>query len=249
MSFMTDNLVPGLKTDLDIAIPVCARTATQAATRIDAMLGDVRPAPVAADLDDAPSGIVAGTLVDVVGGQIPVEKLRVGDKVRTLDGDFAVVRWIARRRVSRAALQANPALRPVLIEAGSMAEGVPARDLRVAPQHNVLLSDWRCELLFGEDEVLAPAAALANGADIGTDPAEQGVTYYDLMFDKHEVILCDGLAVESYRPVERDFDRIAKTRSAELLSLFPQLASGFDGFGPQARATLKPHEAEVLLAM
>ena len=249
MSFMTDTLVPGPKADLNIAFPSSGRTATEAAARVDEMLGTVHAAPLARDFADAPSGIVAGTLIEVAGGQVPVEKLRAGDKVRTLDGGFAPVRWIARRRVSRSAMQANPALRPVLIEAGSMAEGVPARDLRVAPRHNVLLQDWRCELLFGEDEVLAPASALCNGADIDVDAAEQGITYYDVMFDKHEVILCNGLPVESYRPEERDLDRIAKTRSAELLSLFPQLAAGFDGFGPQARATLKPHEAKVLMAM
>jgi hypothetical protein len=120
--------------------------------------------------------------------------------------------------------------------------------LIVSPQHCVLLDDWRCELLFGEDEVLAPARALINDNSITVDHGCEEVTYYHFMFDRHEIVYSNGAETESFHP-STGFDAVDADKRDELFKLFPQLETDAMTFGPHARATLQVYEAEVLMAM
>lgn len=193
--------------------------------------------------------LMEGTLIDVDGGQKRVEDLRVGDMVRTKDSGLRPVRWIASRRLDRAALAADPGLRPIRIRAGALGQAKPARDLVVSPQHCVLLSDWRCELLFGEDEVLAPARALLNDGTVTVDHGATEVTYYHFMFDRHEIVYSNGAETESFHPAAAGVAALDQAKRDELYKLFPELEFDADAYGPQARSTLRPYEAEVLMAM
>ncbi len=207
--------------------------------------------PLAQHIEETPQALplVGGTLIDVEGGRKPVEELQVGDLVRTKDHGLQPVRWVAARRLDAAALKADPSLRPIRIRAGALGEGRPARDLIVSPQHCVLLDDWRCELLFGEDEVLAPARALLNDATITVDHGAEAVTYHHFMFDRHEIVYSNGAETESFHPAQARLGKLDAAKRAELFSLFPQLEPDTAAYGPQARATLRAYEAEVLVAM
>lgn len=193
--------------------------------------------------------IMAGTLIDTVDGPRPVEALEVGDLVRTKDNGFQKIRWIAARTLDRAALDNASQLRPIRIKAGALGENKPERDLVVSPEHCILLDDWRCELLFGEDEMLAPARALLNDSTICTDHSAEDVTYYHFMFDQHEIVYSNGAETESFHPATGGVDALDEAKRTELFTLFPQLEHDLYAFGPQARAVLKSYEADVLLAM
>src|SRR5690606_6300515 len=80
-----------------------------------------------------------GTLIATRNGEVPVEKLRLGDEVLTLDHGYQPIRWLGSRKLSALALRARPALRPVEIRDGALGAGLPTRDLRLSPQHRVLL--------------------------------------------------------------------------------------------------------------
>ncbi|MDF0600725.1 Hint domain-containing protein [Psychromarinibacter sp. C21-152] len=207
--------------------------------------------PLAHRTEETPHALplMAGTLIDVDGGRKPVEELQVGDLVRTKDNGLQPVRWIAARTLDAAALAADPTLRPIRIRAGALGEAKPARDLIVSPQHCVLLDDWRCQLLFGEDEVLATAQALLNDHSITVDHGARAVTYYHFMFDRHEIVYSNGAETESFHPGQARLGKLDAAKRAELFKLFPELAHDLAAYGPQARATLKPYEAEVLIAM
>lgn len=198
--------------------------------------------------------IPAGTLIEVRGGFKPVEDLEIGDMVRTKDNGHQPVRWVAARKLDAAALAADPSLRPIRIRAGALGqthtgEAKPARDLVVSPQHCVLIDDWRCELLFGEEEVLAPARSLLNDHSITVDHAALDVTYHHFMFDRHEIVYSNGAETESYHPGAGGFQALDSAKRDELFRIFPQLEQDSRSYGPQARATLKSHEAEVLMSM
>src|SRR5690606_23050660 len=75
-----------------------------------------------------------GTLIDCADGARPVETLRVGDLVQTLDRGLQPIRWIASRRLG-AELAAQPRLCPIRIRKGALGPGMPAADLPAAPQH------------------------------------------------------------------------------------------------------------------
>ena len=193
--------------------------------------------------------LIAGTMIDIEGGRKAVEELVIGDMVRTKDDGYQPIRWIAARTLTSAHFAADPSLRPIRIKAGALGDAKPAQDLMVSPQHCVLLDDWRCDLLFGEDEVLAPAEALLNDSSISIDRACKEVTYYHFLFDKHQIVYSNGAETESFHPAAASLDTFEDAKREELFKIFPQLEFDASSFGPLARATLQPFEAEVMMAM
>lgn len=190
--------------------------------------------------------VVRGTRIETRKGQVKVEDLAVGDMVRTLDGAYQPIRWVGSRKVTRAELKADKSLRPVRIKAGTMGDGMPRRDLRVSPQHRLLLNDWRAQLLFGEEQVLVAAKSLTNDSSIRVDTQDQPVEYFHVLFDDHQIMFTEGLATESFHPGRYVMDALSRAVREELLALFPNLECD-TGYGKLARLSLKPWEANVLL--
>jgi len=179
-----------------------------------------------------------GTLILTPCGQVPVERLEVGDPVLTRDHGPQPLRWIGRRRHSGRGIFA-----PVRIMAGALGNG---RDLIVSQQHRILLSGWRAELLFGETEVLVAAKHLVNGDTIHLAPCDE-VEYLHIMFDCHEIVSSEGIPSESFYA-----DGIAARRDpeirTELAVLFPGLAVPTSRPAlPVARLVLRAHEARLLM--
>jgi Hint domain len=189
--------------------------------------------------------VVRGTRIETRKGPVRVEDLVTGDIVCTLDGPARPVRWIGSRRVSRRAQQVNPSLRPVRISAGALGDGVPRHDLRVSPQHRVMLQDWRAQLMFGEAQVLVPAKSLINDGTIRIEPARQDVEYFHILFDCHEIMFTEGAPTESFHPGKYALRELDCATRSELLTLFPELLTT-SGYGAAARPSLRRWEAKML---
>ncbi len=133
-----------------------------------------------------------GTHIRTVRGEVAVEMLRPGDRVATQVGGTRVVRWIGHRHVRIAAHPRPWDVRPVRVRAQAFGPGQPERDLWLSPDHAV----------FAEG-LLVPVRYLVNGATIVQEAAED-ITYFHVELDDggggavHDVILAEGLAVESY---------------------------------------------------
>lgn len=181
---------------------------------------------------------VAGTMILTSEGERAVETLTPGDLVMTQDDGAQPLRWVGRRRVA-----ATGDLAPIRIEAGTFG---PHRTLLVSPLHRVLIRDALAELLFGEGEVLVAAKDLVNDRSVRRI-AGGTVDYVHILFDRHQVVLSDGLETESFLPgpqITRSFEAAAV---AEICRIFPELnpLTG-DGYSPAARRMLKSYEARVL---
>jgi Hint domain len=127
-----------------------------------------------------------GTLIRTPCGDVPVERLIVGEPVLAADGAARPVVWIGRRRVDCLAHPRPEEVWPVRVAAGAFGEGLPARDLWLSPDHAVHV-----------DGVLVPVKRLADGDTIARRPVDE-VTYYHVELPSHELILAEGLTVESY---------------------------------------------------
>jgi serralysin len=184
-----------------------------------------------------------GTMIDTPTGPRPVESLLPGDLVLTRDCGAQPIRWVGRRDLSRGDLLRNTALRPVVLAAGVLGPGLPNRDMMVSPQHRILFDGPRCQLLFGETEVLVPALQLCGRSGVGRSAA--ATAYIHLMFDCHQIIRSDGVWTESFQPGDNSLGAIDADQRDELLALFPQLVRA--GAYPAAHASLRSHEARVLL--
>jgi hypothetical protein len=128
-----------------------------------------------------------GTLIETDHGQVPVEELRIGDRVVTLSGALRPVRWIGYRSFDLTRHPAPERVQPIRIAANAFADAVPSRTLRLSPDHAVLL-----------DGLLIPAKLLRNDASIVRETACKSVTYYHVELDGHDVLLAEGLPAESY---------------------------------------------------
>ncbi|NGM46659.1 hypothetical protein G5B31_14050 [Rhodobacter sp. SGA-6-6] len=187
-----------------------------------------------------------GTLIATDRGEVRVEKLREGDRVLTRDSGYQEIRWIGRRDLSADELAAAPQLNPVRIRKGALGLNLPERDLVVSPQHRMLITGSRAELLFGEQEVLVAATHLAGRPGIAQEDAADGVGYIHLLFDRHEIVRANGAWSESYQPGALTLAGMEDDLRRELLTLFPDLKLGL--LFPAARLSLKKHEALLLTA-
>jgi hypothetical protein len=116
--------------------------------------------------------------------------------------------------------------------------------MMVSPQHRMLVTGARAELLFGEYEVLVAATHMVGSEGISrAQPA--AVSYIHMLFDEHQVVRADGAWSESFQPGAQTLGGLEEAQREEILALFPSLASGHSF--PSARMTLKAKEAQVLL--
>lgn len=180
-----------------------------------------------------------GTLILTPQGEVPVERLGVGDMVVTRDHGPQPLCWVAQRRHSGRGIFA-----PVRITAGALGNG---RDLLVSQQHRMLLTGWQAELYFGEAEVLVAAKHLVNGTTIHLCPRDE-VQYLHIMFDRHEIVTSEGIPSESFYAHGLAAERDLLIRR-EIEALFPGLVPSSGGTAlPVARRVLRNHEARLMVA-
>ncbi|MBL4917686.1 Hint domain-containing protein [Szabonella alba] len=187
-----------------------------------------------------------GTLIATPKGEVPVERLRAGDRVITRDNGIQEIRWTGAKVMDGGAFVANPHLRPIMIRQGSLGNGLPERDMMVSPNHRVLVANDRTSLYFDEHEVLVAAKHLVGARGI-FEVESLGTTYLHFMFDQHEVVLSDGAWTESFQPGDYTLKGMGNAQRNEIFELFPELKSeqGMEGY-MAARRTLKKHEARLL---
>ena len=181
---------------------------------------------------------VRGTRIETNRGQVSVEDLGIGDLVKTMDHGYQAIRWIGAKTVP-----AEGDLAPIRIKAGALGN---SRDLLVSPQHRMLLTGWRLELLFAEDQALATAKSLINDGTI-TRQSGGTVEYFHVMFDTHEIIFAEGAPTESFHPGQQALDSLADATREEIFGLFPELREDIRTYGPLARLGLKAHEARLVV--
>ena len=184
-----------------------------------------------------------GAMIRTPGGNVALEDLSAGDLVSMMDNGAQPTRWIGRRALSAGMLDATPRLRPVKIAKGAFGN---SRDLLVSPQHRMLLSGNRAEMLFGVDEVLASAKDLIDGDTIYGGPSDD-VEYFHILFDEHEIIFAEDAPTESFHPGQQALNTTTRRAQAEILEVFPELAADCDN-RPTARMVLKSHEAKALVS-
>jgi hypothetical protein len=128
----------------------------------------------------------SGTRILTPHGEVPVEALAVGGTVLTASGEVLPIRWIGRREIDCARYATPAQVQPVCIRAGAFGGGLPLRDLSLSPDHAVFAGG-----------VLIPVRQLLTDPSIVQTPVEQ-CTYFHVELDRHDLLLAEGLAVESY---------------------------------------------------
>jgi collagen type I/II/III/V/XI/XXIV/XXVII alpha len=175
--------------------------------------------PVMYDVSDGVIGFnsiscfAAGTRIATPAAEIPVEALCIGDLVCTRSGRTRMITWIGHRRVD-CHRHADPAsILPIRIATGAFAPGQPVRNLLLSPDHAVYF-----------DGVLIPIKYLLNRDTVRRVPARE-VTYFHIELEQHDIVLADGLPVESYLDTG---SRTAFANGGGAIQLYPNFASADD---------------------
>jgi hypothetical protein len=128
-----------------------------------------------------------GTRIATDHGDMRVEELSVGDLVRVMiEGPVQPVIWVGHRHIDCTRHPAPHTVWPVRISAGAFGPAHPSRELFLSPDHAVYF-----------DGALIPVKYLINHSTIVQVQARQ-VTYYHVELARHDVVLAEGLVVESY---------------------------------------------------
>ena len=128
-----------------------------------------------------------GTMIATPNGEVPVETLQAGDLVRTADGRDVPVRWLGYSTVSTRFADPLRSL-PVRIPANALADGVPARDLMLSPDHALFI-----------DGILVQAGALVDDVTITRVRTMPDMfRFYHVETAAHDLLLAEGTPVESF---------------------------------------------------
>jgi uncharacterized protein (TIGR01370 family) len=138
------------------------------------------------DYDGVTPCFRAGTRLRTPAGARRVETLSPGDEVLTAAGAARPVIWVGHRRVACARHPDPHQVWPVRIAAEAFAAGCPERDLWLSPDHAVFVEGG-----------LVPVKLLVNGASIAQAPCPR-VTYHHVELAQHDLVLAEGLPVETY---------------------------------------------------
>ena len=141
-----------------------------------------RLAPVA-DQDVAVLGLAAGTMVLTLAGSVRVEDLKPGDRLITRSGARSL-------RALHIRPQHDAAM--ILIPAGALGPDLPAQNLELLPQQQILIRGRRRNATHAVDQTLVSADRLADANGTGSATITDQHLYMLELADA-AVIYADGL--------------------------------------------------------
>jgi hypothetical protein len=136
---------------------------------------------------ETPLCFLAGTRIQTDRGEVPVERLAIGDNAITLGGLARPIAWIGKGRVLSTRFR-RTAASPVILRKGALADNVPNAELRITRAHGLYV-----------DGVLIPVEFLVNHRSILWDDRAQEVTLFHIELETHDVLIANGAPAESYR--------------------------------------------------
>lgn len=189
--------------------------------------------------------IAAGSRVETLLGPRAVETLQPGDRLPSVSGEVRRVLWVGHGHMTFA--PEEDAQKPILFPAGCFGGGMPARDLRLSPQHRVLLEGPQVRQGFGADRVLAPARGLLPLRGVRVMRGRRKEIYVSVLLDRHDVVLAEGAPVESFWPGPEGMKRLQPLMRRAVQAAIPGLVQdGPAAYGSPAAPFLKVGEARRL---
>jgi acid phosphatase len=144
-------------------------------------------APIGNGVFGATVCFAAGTRIRTKRGEVPIEQLKIGDKVVTQSGQEEPIVWIGTGNVLVMPGRRSAAT-SVIVRKNALGDNVPYGDLRLTKGHSLHL-----------DGVLIPVEFLVNHRSIVWDDRARELAIYHIELPKHAVLLANGAPAESYR--------------------------------------------------
>ncbi|OUS22045.1 hypothetical protein DI396_05970 [Litorivita pollutaquae] len=183
------------------------------------------------------SSFARGTHVTLASGaQVPIENLTVGDMVLTRDDGAQPIRWIGQTTV-----RAVGEFAPIVIAAGALNN---ENDLTLSPDHRLFIYQRSDQLGAGRSELLVKARHLVNGDSVIRQDGGF-VDYFQLLFDRHQIVYAEGIAAETLLVDTRTRPALPEGLTEKLLGPNHE-SSGLSGLEVSETLLDRPDAAEIL---
>lgn len=133
------------------------------------------------------TGLLGGCNVLTMHGYVPIADLSIGDRIITRNG----------LRVLRELSVTTHTFRAISVGKGTLGYSRPTTQMLMAPDQEVMVRDWRAEVLFGRDAVIIPIERMVDGKYIAEEEELKEHNVFDLRFDSEEVFYADGVEIIS----------------------------------------------------
>jgi len=163
--------------------------------------------------DTKPGGgtmcFLRGTAIMTPTGEVCVEDLQIGDRVKTVRGEALAVKWIGRHVYKKTGPSWNEGVVPIRISQHALDHQTPHRDLFLSPAHALFMGG-----------VLVRAKDLVNGLSIAPALTDRDMfEYFHVVLDTHEVILAEGAPAETFLVETHNYEEF--TNFVEYPRLYP----------------------------
>lgn len=178
-------------------------------------------------------GLCAGANLRTPCGPRRVENIRKGDLIVTRDNGLQPVRMVWKRSITAAEIAADPSLAPVMLKPRAIGPMMPQRDLSLGGAHRLLVPGWRLLDVPETTSCLIPARDIAGVSDAAyVDRSADQVTYYNVVFDHHQVFCANGLPVESFLPSTTNMCALDRSVTDDITRMFPELLRSPSAYPP-----------------
>lgn len=183
--------------------------------------------------------LTPGTQIATPRGCRPIEALRPGDLIETLDNGPQELVWIGVRQLAFS--QAPQSQLPIQFKAGCLGPKLPESDLIVSPHYKLLCRG-------SDGERLAAAKSFVPMSGVRSMKGKKEVTYQTLLFRRHEIIFANGVAVESFYPGPYALSQISPFSRLQIIARVPELLSTLQGSLCNSARPLLTHREALELA-
>lgn len=133
------------------------------------------------------TGLLGNCNVLTMSGYKPIAELEAGERIITRNG----------LRVLRELSVTTHTFRAITVGKGTLGFSRPSATMMMAPDQEVMVRDWRAEVLFGRDAVIIPIARMVDGKYIAEQEEIKEHSVFELRFDSEEVFYADGVEIIS----------------------------------------------------
>ena len=133
------------------------------------------------------NGLLGGAQVLTLRGYMPIKSLEAGDRIVTRNG----MRTLQKLHVE------THLMRPIRVGQGTLGFTRPNADMMMAPDQEVMVRDWRAEMLFGRDMVIVNINTMVDGKHIAQEAELAMHDVYQLRFEDEEIFYADGVEIVS----------------------------------------------------
>jgi len=198
-----------------------------------------RIVPALPIFEDAFCAFARGSLAHTDRGQIAVEDLLPGDKVRTVDAGFQTLMWRGATIVSTSATRQDPAMGKLTrIAADALGIARPMPDLVLGPKARLIHRSHGVQRLTGSTLAAVPARDFIDGNNVVELTPPTSVPVFHLGFEGHHRILANGVEIESYHPGPAHLIGLRGELLDVFLSCFPHVTR-IEDFGPPSLPRLR----------